>query len=257
MTLKSLLIATLIAMAAVTPPSSAATVNATGKVTNNVIFGSGNSNAAFTGVTVGGLELALRAKLRYNGSSACGGFGCAQNTFNYTGGNTYTFISALSHAPVNRSIFNFEWSINSNTNGSGAALNSLVYSIGVDTDPTFGVASQITYNPLSALSTGYYLGTNASGNGGAAFRVGGTGNLGAFSLAQNSVNLGFLPGAKLGSGQFRISLSAFNATTHALVASTAINVIVDAPAPIPLPAGLPLLGTAIGGLTVFRRRKTK
>ena len=245
-------------VAAFSAAAPAATVNATGNVTNNVIFGSGNSNGAFTGVTVGGLELGLRAKLRYDATSGCaGGFGCPQNTFNYSGGNTYRFSSALSHAPANRSIFNFEWSINSNFNGTGSALNGLIYSIGVDTDPTARVRSLITYNPLSVLSTGYYLGTNASGAGGAPFRVGGTGNLGAFNLTQNSVNLGFLPGTMLGSGQYTISLSAFRPTDRSLYASTSINVIVDAPAPVPLPAGLPLLGAAMGGLTHFRRRGSK
>lgn len=80
--------------------ASAAKVNATGKVTNNVIFGSGNANAAFSGVTVGGLELGLRAKLRFDASSSCaGGFGCAQNTFNYDGNSSYSFASNQSNAP--------------------------------------------------------------------------------------------------------------------------------------------------------------
>ena len=236
--------------------AAAATLNATGKVTNNVIFGSGNTNAAFTGVTVGGLELGLRAKLRYDASSSCaGGFGCAQNTFNYDGNSSYSFASSLSHAPANRSIFNFEWSINSNINGTGTALNGLSYLIEVDTDPTAVGGSWVTYDPLSFLSTGYYLGTNASPAGGATFRAGGTGNLSAFNLAQNSVNLGFLSGTNLGSGQFTIRLSAFR-PGNVPYASTAINVLVDAPAPIPLPSGLPLLGGAFAGLVLVRRRST-
>lgn len=251
--LKSLCTALLAILLSAASPATAATLNATGKVTNNVIFGSGNVNAAFTGVTAGALELGLRAKLRYGSGTACGGFGCPQNTFNYSGGDTYTFASAQSHAPANRSIFNFEWSINSNRNGAGGGLNSYSYRIDIDTDPTWNTGALVSYNPLSALSTGYYLGTNASGPGGATFRPGGTGNLSAFNLAQNSVNLGFLPGTNLGSGLFTIRLSAFGAG-NSLVASTAIKVTIDAPAPIPLPLSLPLLGAALASFGLWRRR---
>ena len=237
------------------PVAEAATVNATGNITNNVIFGSGVTNGAFTGVTVGGLELALRAKLRYDNTSACGGVGCAQNIYNYDGMSTYTFDSSLSHTPANRSLFNFEWAINSNANGTGGALNSYSYRIDIDTDPTWQTASSVSYNPMSLFSTGYYLGTNASPQGGATFRVGGTGNLGAFNIAQNSVNMSFLPGTRYTSGAYRITLSAFSGSSK--VASTSIHVIVDAPAPIPLPAGLPLLGGALAGMTALKRRNSR
>jgi len=235
----------------------AATVNGTGKVTNNVIFGGGNSNAAFTGIRVGSLELALRAKVRYDASHSCGGVGCAQNQFNYTNGNTYTFLTAQSNAPANRSIFNFEWSINSNADGMGAALSTYTYRIDIDTDPTVHVGNNVSYNPMSIFSTGYYLGTNASPAGGALFRPGGTGNLNRFNLAQNSVNLGFLPGTNLGRGQFTIRLSAFGGNGGALVGSTAINVIVDTPAQVPLPAGAGLLAMALAGLRIARPAKRK
>ena len=56
--------------------ASAAPVNGTGLVTPDIIYGSGNANGSFTGVTVEGdyltqepvdvLELGLRAKLRYD-----------------------------------------------------------------------------------------------------------------------------------------------------------------------------------------------
>ncbi len=255
MFVKSILSTAAIILTLAANMASAATVNATGKVTNNIIFGSGNANAAFTGVTIGGLELGLRAKLRYDASSSCaGGFGCAQNTFNYDGNSTYSFASNQSHAPANRSIFNFEWSINSNTNGTGTALNGLSYMIDIDTNPSAVGGFWVSYNPLSFLSTGYYLGTNASPAGGAPFRSGGTGNLSAFNLAQNSVNFGFLPGTNLGSGQFTIRLSAFR-PGNVPYASTSINVLVDVPAPIPLPAGLPLLCGALAGLAMLRRRR--
>ena len=229
--------------------ASAATVNGTGNVTPDVIFGSGNANGSFTGVAANALELGLRAKLRYDLS------GHPQNIFNYDGNHTYTFNPALSHAPTNRSVFNFEWAINSNVSGAGSALSGLVFKIDVDTDPTVNVGSLVSYNPLSAISTGYYLGTNASGNGGASFNSGGAGPLSVANVAQNSVNLGFLPGADLGNGQYTISLFAYLPGTRTPYASTSIDVIVGAPAAIPLPAGLPLLASALSGIALLRRRK--
>lgn len=258
MQFSKLVAAAIVATVALSGGTVAATVNGTGNVTNNVIFGGGNANGSFTGVRVGSLELALRGKLRYDASHGCaGGFGCPQNQFNYAHGDSYTFQSAQSNAPVNRSIFNFEWSINSNADGMGVALSNYSYRIDVDTDPTVNVGNQVSYNPLSILSTGYYLGTNASPAGGARFRPGGTGNLASFNLAQNSVNLGFLPGTNLGHGQFTIRLSAFAGAGGPLVGTTAIRVNVDAPAPVPLPAGAGLLAAALAGLGATRRKKAR
>ena len=256
MTLSRLLPALVAAVSFLSSAANASMVNGTGLVTNNVIFGAGNANGAFSGGRWGSLELGLRAKLRYDASSACaGGFGCPQNVFNYTLGDSYTFSSAQSNAPANRSIFNFEWSINSSADGLGLALSQYTYQIDVDTDPTANVGGFVSYDPLSVLSTGYYLGTNASPAGGAPFRPGGTGNLSAYNLAQNSVNLGFLPGTNLGHGQFSIFLSAFSVATGQLAGSAAIRVNVDSPAPVPLPAGLGLLGTALGVLAAARRKR--
>lgn len=223
--------------------SVAAPVNGTGDVTPDVIFGSGNANGSFTGATAGDVELALRAKLRYDLN------GVAANTFNYDGTDTYTFDSSQSTTPANRSLFNFEWSISTLT----AALDTFTYLLTVDTDPTVNVGGLISYDPLGLISTGYYLGTALSGNGGAAFQSGGDEDFSQFTVAQNSVNMGFLSGAPLGSGQFTFTLSAFRGTD--LVNSTSIDVIVDAPAPIPLPAAGFMLLAGLGGLAMVRRRR--
>ena len=230
------------ALAVFTPfAATAALVNGTGDVTPNVIFGTGNINGSFTGATAGGVELALRAKLRYDLT------GQPQNTFNHDGVDTYTFLSSNSVPAVNRSVFNFEWPIST----LAGALNSLTYLLTVDTDASVNNNFGLSYDPLGLFSTGYYLGTGASGNGGAAFNAGGTGTLGNFTVGQNSVNMGFIA-APLGSGQFTFTLSAFNG--QALVNSTTMHVIVDAPAPVPLPAGGLLLIGALGGLAGLRRR---
>jgi hypothetical protein len=91
-------------------------------VTPDVIFGSGNANGSFTVSESGGVELGLRGKLRYNSA------GLPENVFNYDGVKTYVFDPAFSNAPSNRSIWNFEWSINSNADGnSGFNLDALTY----------------------------------------------------------------------------------------------------------------------------------
>jgi hypothetical protein len=165
--------------------------------------------------------------------------------------DTYTFLSGNSVAPINRSVFNFEWSIST----LAGALNSLTYMLTVDTDPTVNNNGAISYNPFAAF---VYLGTGASGAGGATEVLGPNSNLANFTVAQQSVNMGFLTGpfapipVPLGSGQFSFTLSAFSG--QSLVNSTTMQVIVDAPAAVPLPAGGLLLIGALGGLAGLRRR---
>jgi hypothetical protein len=233
------------AVAALMPfAAMAALVNTTGNVTPGVIFGSGNANGSFTGATTGGVELALRAKLRYNLS------GQAENTFNYDGIDTYTFLSTNSNAPANRSIFNFEWSIH-----TLGALSGLTYLLTIDTDPTVLSNNAIAYNPLAGPA---YLGTNASGPGSAPEVFGPSANLANFTVAQQSWNMGFVTtpnfafNAPLTSGKFTFTLSAFNG--QMMVNSTSMNVIVNAPAAVPLPAGGLLLIGGLAGLAALRRR---
>ena len=97
-------------------------------VTGNVIFGSGNDNGAFTVDRSNGIELGLRAKLRFNESNL------PENTFNSNGNGTYSFsadtppvgFGFAPNAPTTP-VWSFEWSINSNFDGSsGYFLNSLM-----------------------------------------------------------------------------------------------------------------------------------
>lgn len=217
-------------------------------VTPDIIFGSGNHNGGFTVATIGDLELGLRAKRRYTTPNDAIGVGIIQDA----AGN-YLFDSTGATVPAGRSYWSYDWSINSDIADGSDSLGTYKYQISVDYDPSAAENMQI-YDPLGAVSTGYYLGTNATANGAATFDSGGDEDFSAFNVAQNSVNMGFLPGAPIGAGQFRVSLTAFDSA--GVVGSTSINVYADTPvSAVPLPAGGFLLLTALGGLALRRKRK--
>ena len=120
-------------------------------VTPDVIFGSGNANGSFTTDTsAGGVELGLRAKLRFNDANA------PENTFNSNGDGTYSFDAGLpptgfGWAPGSAStaVWNFEWTINTNIDGTpgGLMLNDLTYEIRIDFD-AIGT-SFLTFDPIN------------------------------------------------------------------------------------------------------------
>lgn len=221
-----------------------------GTITPDIIFGSGNVNRGFTVETVGDLELGLRAKRRYTAPNDQIGVGIVQD-----GAGNYLIDSTGQTAPPGRSIWSFDWSINSDITDGSTRLDAFTYEIVVDYDPSAAENLQ-TYSPLSVLSTGYYLGTNASGNGSASFTAGGLGDLSLFNVAQNSVNMGFLTGAPIGAGQYSVALRAL--FRGDLFASTSIDVYVDTlPSPVPLPAGGLLLLSGLGGIVAFKRRKKR
>ena len=244
-----------IAMVFVTQGASADTI------TPDIIFGTDNTNRGFTVSQVGSLELGLRAKLRNPSPNDAIGTGIVQDI----DGN-YLFDSNPAVEGLGQAVWSYDWSINSNFNGAGSGLDAFSYEILVDTDPTVNSDfTNISYDPLSALSTGYYLGTNTTGNGAASFIPAGTGD-GDFSsnnVAQNSVQPQWVAGAlastMIGSGQFSVLLRAYD--NLVLVGEVGINAIVDAPAPIPLPAAAWLFLSALAGGAGFKklrgRRETR
>lgn len=128
-------------------------------VTNNVIFGSGNSNGSFTVVQENGIEIGIRGKLRHNLS------GSPENTFNSNGDGTYSFdagVAPTQSAPT--AVWSYEWSINSDyLNSSGVNLADYRFELSLDIDPTIGV-NFIKFD----LFQGYFdhaIGTNATNNG--------------------------------------------------------------------------------------------
>ncbi len=213
-------------------------------VAPDIIFGSGNANGSFTVSNVttarGNVEIGLRAKLRYNDA------GLPENTFNWDGVDTYSFAPTAG-TPANRSVFNFEWHVN--TEATKRSISQLIASgasalLEVDIDPTAGT-NFLSYDPFDFDA---YYGTNATPNGGGTYDNTGTPVAGA-TVAQNSVNYGFILGAPVELGIYDIRLSIFN-TQNQLLGSTAIKVT-----PVPVPAALPLLVFALGGLGFAGRRR--
>jgi len=246
-------------------------------VTPDIIFGSGNANGSFTKTDTelafpntanplsGNLELGLRAKLRYDATSGCNGVGCPKNQFNWDGVDTYSFNQANGNPPPNRAMWNFEWSVNIEDwkydNGDQVTIPQVVAGgaelvLSFDTDPGAGT----TFTDYNLFDFDAYYGTNATENGvasttnpnGGIYDATGTPVAGS-TVAQNSVNYGFLPGAPLGAGLFDIKMTALSFTGNEL-ASTSITVNV---APVPVPAALPLLLAGLGGLGLVARRKRK
>ncbi|MEX2518626.1 MAG: hypothetical protein WD969_04760 [Paracoccaceae bacterium] len=226
----------------------AAPVNGTGDITPAIIFGDGNANGSFTGETRNNVEVGLRGKQRYPSA----------NVFNYDGDQTYTFDSTvLNTNPANRSVFNFEWAINVDASGTaGSFLSDFSYLLSVDTD----ASAAINFGTIDPFSTpGYFdhaLGlssTPAEGGVESLSLAELQTNMSAFSVAQQSSNLGFGFSADPDApGIYDFMFQVFSLDGTTLLSSSAITVRV---APVPLPAALPLFVLALGGLAFMRSRR--
>lgn len=229
-------------------------VNGTGLVTPDVIFGSGNANGSFTGQTQNNIEVGLRGKQRYP----------AANIFNYDGVRTYTFDSnVLNTNPANRSVFNFEWTVNVNQDGTGTSvISDFDYLLSIDQNPGGGVNFAGAFDPINLPYADHAFGNNGTGNGGgtsapfldvATYAM----LLGSSNVVQQSWNLGFgfsadpdLPGI------YDFQLDVLSKGGSTVLSSANIQVIVE---PVPVPAAIaPMLaGVAAFGFAAYRRRKQK
>lgn len=223
----------------------AAPVNGTGNVTPDVIYGSGNGNGSFTGQTANNIEVGLRAHVRYP---------APLNVFNYDGDHTYYFVNGGN--PTNRSVFNFDWSVNVDKSGTtGNKLSGFDYRLSFDTDASAAV-NYTSFNPFN--SSGYFdhsLGTNATGNGAgieAADLAGLLANMLVNNVAQQSSNLGF--GFSLDpdlAGIYDFRFEVLEKGTSNVLSSAEIQV------QVPEPASLALAFSALGLLAVASRRRAK
>jgi len=237
-------------------------------VTPDVIMGSGIDNGSFTVGTANYVEIGLRAKVRYP---------VPKNTFNYDGTRTYTFDPGESSPGSGRPLWNFEWSVNSDTGDTGRKLDDLTYILALDTDPTSGVSFTKIFDPVNpSLEYPYFdnsIGDNNTVNGAGteAGNVGDYVNLIADNnVAQNSWAYNWFADIDPTiAGTYTIALLAFDGqnafpdlTSDKLFAflgdgtksGTYINVVVSA---VPLPAALPLYGAglAVMGFIGWRRKK--
>ena len=259
-------------------------------VTNAVIAGTGIGNNDFTigtglGIGESRIELGLRARERYGGpgpifSPTNNTYNNDTNTYNHAAGG-FTPIPATPNgtSPGPRASWNFDWSINSNQTGSttGPNVGAYTYLLSLDTDP--GVAiNYFTFNPVNGTTT---CSDNSFGNNGTAqgagVEVSGTTNvpngkcnaansvadtaqygqlLAANNLVQNSYNYAFFPSSFAfnpnTTGTYTIMLQAFNSDGGDALATSLINVNVAA---VPEPGSMALVGLALAGLAVVRRRK--
>ena len=234
-------------------------------VTNNVIFGSGNANGSFTVDRTNGIELGLRAKLRFDASNQ------PQNIFNSNGDGTYTFSGgaapggfSFAQPPTTTPIWNFEWSVNTDFDGStGLKLDNLTYELGIDFDPGPGT-NFLTFDPITPVSPNFFdhsIGDNstASGAGQEANSFASyTALLNGFNLAQNSWNMEFFNNPPFDTfdpntpGTYDFFLRAIDANGAELArVDASVNVVV----PEPVTAGLGLMGLGALALSIARRRR--
>ena len=98
-------------------------------ITPDVIFGSGNANGSWTVDRQNGLELGLRAKVR---------FPVPMNVFNSNGDGTYTFVTGAGGSGSPTPLWSFEWAANTDyDNSSGMTIDDLTYELGMDFDPAY------------------------------------------------------------------------------------------------------------------------
>ena len=217
-------------------------------VTPDLIFGSGNANGSFTTDRANGVELGLRAKVRYDVSDDL-----PKNTFNSNGDGTYNHAAGAPASNANRARWNFEWSINTDYLGmSGLMLDDLTYLIEMDFDPGLGTSYQ-SFDPINLPFADHSIGNNGTGNGAGQEAV----DPGTYAtliannnVAQQSWNLDFFDNPPFfdpnADGVYTFVLTAFQGNQQ--LASTSIDVIVGAGVAVPEAATLGLFGLGLAGL---------
>ncbi len=247
--LKGICIGAATILAALSTPASATTILFDQNVTPDIIFGSGNTNGAFTVDRNAGVELGLRAKIPFVG------------TTNSNGDGTYSFSLAEANPR-----WNFDWTVNTNYDGStGQVISDFTYLLGIDFDPGAGT-DFLTFDPITpsvlAPFFDHSIGTNTTANGGgeeAANPAEYQALIDANNVLQQSWRHAFFPVHPTLSydptisGTYDIFLTAFDGQGNT-VASTEIQVIIGQ---IPEPAPFALMGLSLVLMGLYRRKKSK
>jgi hypothetical protein len=238
-------------------------------VTNEFINGSGNSNGAFSVDRNTGVEVGLRAKVRYDLVT-----NQPQNIYTNDGNGTF-FMNAGAFNPGSgdRARWNFEWSINTNHTGNSSfpSIDDLTYRLDVDFDPSAGTTPTFSYDVINVANPNgnawwdHSFGNNTTGNGAGVEATSGaeySTHLSTYNLAQNSVNYAFIDNTGsptfapysidfYESGTYTISLTALQGAN--VIASTTINVVAAA---VPEAGAFVMLGVVFassGGAYAVRR----
>jgi hypothetical protein len=115
-------------------------------VGGTVIFGNGNSNGFFTTGRKRGVEVGLRAKIRFPASANPDGtISNGDGTYNLpAGARSGSFAHRLT------ALWSFDWTVNTDyLSSSGMKLSDFVYELGMDSDPS----SKTSYTSFDPIST--------------------------------------------------------------------------------------------------------
>ena len=241
---------------AVTSSAQAAACPSPTCVTSNAIFGSGNDNGSFKITQAGGIELGLRAKVR---------FPTPLNVFNYDGVSTYTFASG--EGSPGRPLWNFEWSINSDYKNGSLPIDTYNYLLEFDINPTSATDFDLSYafDPIHAPNPGaggqvlwdHSFGNNSTAQGAGVEATDAANYLFLRqnnNLVQNSWAFNwFAPiDPNIKGAEYAIKLTALDKNSGDEIASTQINVVTT-----PIPGALFLFASGLGALGYAGRKKMK
>jgi len=183
--------------------------------------------------------------------------------------NIYFFNAGAPGSNPDRALWNFDWSINTNTTGTGSIdIGELTYLLEIDYNPS-GTTPFTSWDLINDPGPDFDHSFGNNGTDSSTDTVGTLANYpsliadnSGYYVAQNSWNMAFFndrwnpnvfdPNAI---GTYDITLTAYDGDSA--VASTTIRVLVGGGAPVPEPASLALLGIGIAGLAGARLRKRR